>query len=48
MSRDFVVVVAEAMVEYSLRGFCGVFNARIRVGGGRVFWVSFGVVPGWR
>lgn len=25
---------------------CGVFNARIRVGGGKVFWVSFGAVLG--
>lgn len=41
-----MVEVAQAMVEYSIRGFCGTFNARVDEWnrGRGVFWISFGMV----
>ncbi len=50
--RDFVLALANAMVGYTERGFCGIFNARISnmgvgVGGARAevkLWISFRIV----
>lgn len=44
--RALMVEVAQAMVEYSIRGFCGTFNARVDGWnrGRGVFWISFGLV----
>lgn len=40
--QDFVVSLAEALLEWSIRGFCGLFNARVVIGE-KVYWVVFGV-----
>ena len=52
--RQFVHALANAMLGYTYRGFCGMFNARVsgtstRVGGlgERVtLWITFRVVEG--
>jgi hypothetical protein len=43
VSRDFVLQVADVMAAYVARGFCGLFNARVRTPGGVVVWVTMTV-----
>lgn len=52
--RALVIALANAMVEYTERGFCGMFNARISDRGNVVgrggasaafrFWITFRIV----
>lgn len=51
--REFLIALANAMVGYTERGFCGMFNARVssRVGGGGSseglkLWITFRIVEG--
>lgn len=47
VTRDFVKDVTAAMMEYTLRGFCGVFNAVMRrTGEGGAVWIVLRVVEG--
>lgn len=43
--RNAVLALASVMANYTERGFCGVFNARITVAG-KALWVTMKVVPG--
>lgn len=45
MRRDFVVAVANAMMEHSTKGFLGLFNARVVISG-VTFWVTMRVADG--
>ena len=52
--RQFVHALANAMLEYTHKGFCGMFNARVsggstRVGGlteGVTLWMTFRIMEG--
>ena len=43
--KELVLALVSAMLEYSGRGFCGTFNARIsNINAGVKVWISFGIV----
>lgn len=47
VTRPLVKIVAAAMMEYTLRGFCGIFNAVMRRRGeGGAVWIVLRVVGG--
>lgn len=42
LPRELVLALAHAMMEYSRRGFCGTFNARLSsISAGVKVWISF-------
>jgi len=41
--RDFMLAVAAKMMEYTIRGFYGIFNARLKRGPGEEMWVTMRV-----
>ena len=43
VTREFVLAVAVAMMQHTLKGFCGAFNARLSRNGGEVMWIVFRV-----
>ncbi len=51
--REFIIALANAMVGYTERGFCGMFNARVSsrgvgggLGAGAKLWITLRIVEG--
>ena len=45
LPKGLIIAVASAMLEYSRRGFCGTFNARLSsISLGVKVWISFRIV----